>query len=308
VYDAVNGIQYSYVVKGEPEKAVQLIDEFIGNNPGLSFSDQIFFKKGEIYYSLGRYEEAKVGYKEFVANYPRSELISDAYYWIGKCAQNLNQSEEAIFNFNRVLESYPNSEAAASSVIEIGNVYNNIKNYDAAISTFDKAVKKLSDSPRISEILFMKGETLVNKGDVTGAYEVFDEVIQYYKGTIFADKAKLELGLIELAAKRFENAEFYFKSLAESRTDDLGAKAQYYYGETLFEEEKFSDAITALVRVRSIFPAYNEWVTRSVLKLGDCYVEIEDFDKAKEMYRTVLSAHRGDTLGKEAQEKLNKIR
>ena len=43
IFDAVNGLQYCYVAKGQPDNAISTIDEFVNRNPGLSFSDQIFF-------------------------------------------------------------------------------------------------------------------------------------------------------------------------------------------------------------------------------------------------------------------------
>lgn len=308
VFDAVNGIQYSYVAKNEPQKAVALIDNFVSKNPGLSFSDQLFFKKGEIYYSMREYEKAELSYKEFVSDYPRSKQVPDAYYWIGKSAQNLGQNEEAIFNFKKVFDSYPGSEAAGAAVLEIGNIYNAMKDYNSAIDIYDKALDKIPDSPRISEILFMKGVTYGNKKDSDNAYSIFQDVVQNYSGTIFADKAKMELGLIELAAQRYSNAEFYFRNLAESRSDDIGAEAQYYLGVTLYEEGNAEEAITALERVRTIFSAYDEWLTKSYMKLGDVYTEQESFDKAKEYYRSVLTKHKGDQFGQEAQSKLRKLK
>ncbi len=308
VFDAVNGIQYSYVAKNEPQKAISLIDNFVSKNPGLSFSDQLFFKKGEIYYSMREYEKAELSYKEFVSDYPNSKQVPDAYYWIGKSAQNLGQNEEAVFNFKKVFASYPKSEAAGAAVLEIGNIYNTMKNYDAAIDIYDQALDKISDSPRIAEILFMKGVSYGNKKDSDSAYKVFQDVVQYHSGTIFADKAKLELGLIELAAARYSNAEFYFKNLADSRSDDIGAEAQYYLGVSLAEEGNVEDAIDALDRVRNIFSAYDEWLTKSYMKLGDIYTQQESFDKAREYYRSVLTKHKGDQFGQEAQSKLRKLK
>ncbi|MGE5804280.1 MAG: tetratricopeptide repeat protein, partial [Ignavibacteria bacterium] len=60
--------------------------------------------------------------------------------------------------------------------------------------------------------------------------------------------------------------------------------------------------------VRTIFPGYGEWLTRSYLKLGECYTRLNEEDKAKDMYRTVLANHRGDQFGKEAEEKLRELR
>ena len=307
VFDAVNGIQYSFVAKGDYEKAISFIDQFVNSNPSLSFSDQIFFKKGEIYYSARNYEAAKTSYQEFIASYPNSKLVADAYYWIGKSAQNLNQNPEAIYNFNKVFESYPQSESAEAAVIEMGNIYNTLAEYDSAISICDAALEKLSQSQRIPEITYLKGTTLINKKDYASAYDVFDEIIQYYGKTIFADKSKLELGLIDLAKENYTDADLNFKTLAETHSDELGAQAQYYYGVSLFEQEKADSAVIALDRVRIVFSAYDEWLTKSYLKLGECYTKLNQIGKAKEVYRAVISKQRGNAYGKEAQTKLREL-
>ncbi len=76
VYDAINGMQYSYVAMGKSAEAIILIDRFIGQNPNLKFSDQIYFKKGEIYYSERDYQNAKISYQEFLVKYPKSSFGS----------------------------------------------------------------------------------------------------------------------------------------------------------------------------------------------------------------------------------------
>jgi TolA-binding protein len=150
--------------------------------------------------------------------------------------------------------------------------------------------------------------TLVNKKSNDEAENVFTDVIQKYSGTIFAEKSKLELGIIALDGKQYEAANPYFQDLAENRTDEIGAQAQYYYGVSLFNQNNINDAITAFVRVGTSFPAYDEWVTWSCLKLGDCYSKLKDNQRAKEMYRVVLLKHKNDDYGKEAKAKLRGVR
>lgn len=307
VFDAVNGIQSSYVAKGNPEKAVSFLGEFALKNPNLSYSDQLLFKKGEIYYSLGKYEQAKQAYKDFTSAYPKSKLVPDAYYWIGKSAQSLGQNDEAIFNFDKVFRNYKDSELAGSSVLEMGNILRVNKKYDDAIKIYDAGSNDLKKSPKVPEILFNKGQTYLEMKKFQEAYSVFDDVAMYYPESIFADKSKFELALIEMAAGRYSNADNYLSALSEKRSDDVGAKAQYYYGLSLFEQAKYSDAITALVRVRTVFSRYDEWLTKSYLLLGDCYVKLNDKRNAAEMYRAVIAKHSGTSYGDEALKKLRKI-
>lgn len=308
VYDAVNGIGDSYVAQDHPERAIKFIKQFVNQNPSLSFADQIFYKIGDMYYSSQEYKKASTSYKEFIANYPNSRLIPQAYYWIGKSAENLKQNQEAIFNFERVFNTYPASDAAPSSVIEMGNIYNQMKKYDTAISLYNKALTTLPNTLRYPEIMYNEGMTYLNKTSPDSAAQVFNQIIQNYDGTVFAEKSKLQLGLISMRAKQYADAQPYFQVLAQNRTDDIGAQAQYYLGESYLEQQDYNDAITAFVRVETIFPAYDEWVTKAYLKLGDCYADTKDFSRAKEMYRIVFTKHKGDIYGKEARTKLRKLK
>lgn len=308
VFDAVNGIQYCYVAQNDIDKAANFLVEFVNQNPGLNFSDKISFKIGDLYYGLADYKKAVEGYSAFIEKFPNSPLIPDAHYWVGKSAEQLKDNKKAIENFNIVYNSYPKNESAAASIIELTNIYNKQKNYDEAVSLLQTAIDRLKESPRAAELAFLLGSTFVNADNVSSAYDSFNDVITYYDGTIFSEKAKLELGLIDLAAKRYENAEHYFRDLSEKRKDDIGAEAQYYLGETLFEQNNLTDAISAFVRVNTIFPNYDEWVTKSFLKLGDTFVKQKDFKNAKQMYRKVLSRHSRGKIANEANRKLRRIK
>ena len=308
VFDAVNGIQYSYVAMGKPDLAVSLIDNFVEQNPKLKFSDQLYFKRGEIYYSLRDYKNAKTSYQEFVAKFPNSSFVSEAYYWLGKSAQNLNEFDEAAFYYNKVFESYPNSESAAVSVIELGKIYEANENYEAVIKLFDGASSRLKDSPRLPEILFMKGLVYLKMDDLQNAYATFSELALYHQETLFADRAKMEMGLIDLAVSRFETADDLFLDIAEKRTDDLGARAQYYYGFSLFEQKKYTESISALVRIRTVYSNYEVWLSRAYLLMGDCYAQLNENRKAEDMYRTVIARNKGGELGELARQKINQLK
>ncbi|MCZ7613308.1 MAG: tetratricopeptide repeat protein [Ignavibacteriaceae bacterium] len=307
-YDAINGMQYSYVAAGRSNEAINLIDRYVSQNPNLKFSDQIYFKKGEIYYSQRDYENAKLSYQEFLVRYPKSSFVPEAYYWLGKSSQNLKQDDEAIFYFSKVFDNYPGSESAAVSVIELGKMYEAKGNYQAGIDVLERASSKLKDSPRLPEVLFLKGSAYIKVDDVQKAYATFEELAMYHPETVFADRGKIEMGLIDLAISRFNEADKNFLDVAGRRTDDLGAKAQYQYGVSLFEQGKYSEAVSALVRVRTVFSQYEPWISRSYLLMGDCYVKMNDKRQAEEMYRVVVTKHKGNELGEEARQKINKLK
>ncbi|MCU7494487.1 MAG: tetratricopeptide repeat protein [Ignavibacteria bacterium] len=307
-FDAIVGIKDAYMADDRPDEAVSYIDEYVGQNPQASNIDQILFRKGEMYFNLRNYEMAKKSYKDFVTRFPQSSLIPDAYFAIGKSAEILKQNEEALYNFNIVFKNYLMTDPGTASVLEMGKIHSDLKNYDAAISIYSTAIDKFPpESQKIPEIMFNRAMAYISKGDLPKAYDDFNYLIQYYTSTVFADNAKFEISLIELARKNYETSDMLLKELSEARTDELGAKAQYYYGVSLLQQNKIDDAISALVRVKFAFPGFDEWLTSSYLKLGECYEKKNDNAKAREMYLLVVNHHRNDKFGAEAQNKLRTL-
>jgi len=307
VIDAVNGIQYAYIAKDQPALAISSIEQFVKENPKLKLSDQIYFKKGDIYYSLDDYSNAINAYKEFIQYYPKSELIPNAYFWIGKCFANIKKESEAIENFSKVLEISKKSDIGISAAIELANIFSNKKQYASAIQVLNSSIDAMPTSNRVPELLYLRGVAEIKDNNLKAAYSTFEQIITYYEGNIFAAKSKVELGILELNKGNYENAIQLLKEAAENRIDDIGAQAQYYYGLALFNQNKINEAISAFVRVRSIFSAYDEWYTKSLLRLGDCYVKLNDKKLAREMYKAVLIRHPKGEYAIEANKKLKQL-
>jgi TolA-binding protein len=305
IFDAVNGIQYAYVAKEQPENAISFIDQFIASNPKSKYNDQLFFKKGDLYYSIEKYKDAINIYKSFISYYPESQLVANAYFWIGKSASNMKNESEAVSNFSIARSRSPKSDIGISAAIELANIYSDKKQYSSAVSVLKEAAESVPTSNRVPELLFMQGINQIKDSKTAEASSVFDQVINYYDGSIFAAKSKVELGKIRLNQNNYDAAQLLLREVGEKRTDDIGAEAQYYYGVLLYNQSRIEDAISALVRVRSVYAAYDEWYTRSLLKLGDCYIKLNDKKQAREMYRAVLMKHPTGEFAAEAKRKMN---
>jgi TolA-binding protein len=244
------------------------------------------------------------GYSEMINFYPNSELVPEALYWMGKSALLLNNPKEAAEYFNEVISKHITSQYGIQSTIELGKIYAASKEYQKEIELYKNVLPKISSSPNAEEVMFLLGIAYLNVDDKENAYKTFNEITQYYDKTLFSDKAKIELGILELNSKRYANAEQLFTEVAENRTDNIGAKAQYYIGVARFKQKKYDSAISAFVRVRTVFGMYDEWYTKSLLKLGESYYKLKDYSNGKKMFRAVLKKHSRDKYGKEARQKL----
>lgn len=307
VYDAMNGIQYSYLAKDDPEKAISLINAYIVKYPHAPNSERILMKKGEIYYSYGNYPKAIDGYNEMINFYPKSNFAPTAMYWVGKSYAMIEDTVQSTEYFSVIVEKHLKSEYGIEAVVELGKIYSAQKEFEKEIQLYADVIPKISESDKAQEILYLKGEAELNINNQADAYNTFSTIIKYYDKTLFSAKSKIELGIMELNGGRFPNAEILFGEVAKNRTDDIGAEAQYYLGYVLYEQSKYEEAISAFVRVRTVYVSYDEWFIKSLLKLGDCYIKINDKKNAREMFRAVVKRHPNDEYGKEAKSKLNEL-
>ncbi|NUN09842.1 MAG: tetratricopeptide repeat protein [Ignavibacteriaceae bacterium] len=307
-FDAVNGLQYCYVALGDIESAAKILNDYALRNKQSGFSDQLFIKKGELYYSNRDYANARASYYDFINIYSGSKLVPEAYYWAGKSSQNLGEFEEAKQNFNLIISRYPGSDFTISAVIDLASIYESEGSSDKAISLFNRIIKSNETSKRLSELMFLKAKLLQRIGDMSGAYDLFEEITQSFEDNVFSEKSKLELGRIEFQSGRFENAIRLLQKLANTRNDDIGAEAQFILGNTFLVQKKTEDAITAFVRVINIFFRYEEWVKQSYLALGSIYEQKKDTKKAKEMYQVLVNRKGTDDYTNEAKNRLKRIR
>ena len=126
-----------------------------------------------------------------------------------------------------------------------------------------------------------------------------------YPKTAAADRSKVALGWLNHGAENFAEALEYFKDVATSRTDELGAEAQYALGTTQQSMKNYSEAILSFMRVKYVFPAAEDWIMKSYLSLGDCYEKTNQKQKAKDAYNVVVK--QGGELAAEAEQRLRKL-
>ncbi|MCP5063955.1 MAG: tetratricopeptide repeat protein [Ignavibacteriae bacterium] len=307
VYDAVNGIQYCYIVQDKQSGAIKYLDEFISSNSGYSFIDKIRFVKAEIFYNSGDYNLAVSSYGSIIDNHPESKLIPSAYYWMGKSEVLLGNPDKGINYFEVVRSTSLDTEIGFNSVLEAGKIYREKKNLTDEINLYDEVISKLGNSKRLSELNFIKAQAYLESNDIPSAYQAFNEVLRKPDASLFYHKAELELGLLELARGNFENAFELFDDISKNRKDDIAAQALYFKGVAQFDQENYNGAVETLIRVRSLYASYDEWYSKSLMKLGDTYVELGDKKNASEMYKGVLKKHPRDLMGKEAKEKLKSL-
>ncbi len=308
VYDAFNGLFFSYFAQGLQDTAFILIDQFLESNPKLKEADRLFLKRAELFFNAGDFSRAKENYLSFIEFYPSSQYLSEAYYWLGKTYQANGESAQAINSYMWVIEKFDTTSFAPLASVELANVFLDEGRLDETGTVIESALTKYPKDQTVPELKYLKGLLLLAKGDTLSAYDQFDKVINDHVGNQFADKSYIEKGRIELHNRRYDQAVKAFLSVSQRREDIIGAEAQYMLGLAYFAKGDNKDAITAFVRVETVFAEFNDWLAKSYMKLADVYIKMKENKKAISILEKLAEKHPDDDYGKEAKKKLKDLR
>jgi tetratricopeptide (TPR) repeat protein len=105
-------------------------------------------KKGDVLYSLGRYNESLLAYDRAIEIVPNEGL---AWYHKGLALSKLNRYEEAIEAYDNAIETFPED---AILWYHKGKAFFDQSQYDAAIDCYDRAIKL---NPSFAEAWYCKG-------------------------------------------------------------------------------------------------------------------------------------------------------
>ena len=105
-----------------------------------------------------------------------------------------------------------------------------------------------------------------------------------------------------------DSARAEFAILAVNEDDKLlAAESQYRIGELWMRDKNTDAAIDAFVKVKEAFPGYEDWYSLSLLNVGECYEEKQNFVTAREVYEILETLRPEDDFGKTAKRRLKRL-
>lgn len=306
--EAMRSIQYSLMALGREDEVIKDIDSYITTNPTSPFALDFQFKKAELVYTGRKYKDAITEYETIIQRFPDSERAAEALYWMIKSYLNLNDEENANKTYQRLISKYPKSDYTALSLLELGLYAKKINAIFRAESLFSQLVQKYPNHQSAAQASFEMALIRLAVGDTISAMQKFREVSENYPNTGYASQSMWKIAMYYRFKGDFENARQEFARIIVNTSDImLAAEAQYSIGELWMREKQYDKAIEAFTIVREKYVGVEDWYSLALLNLGECYEQINDFSKAREVYQILESTRPDDDFGKTSKRRLKRL-
>ncbi len=270
--------QIYYFQKKYPE-LIAFAEPFI-NNATTKRLPEIARLLGESYFNLGQFDKA-VEYFEKYKSTTSDRLTAEDHYKLGYAYYRINNYEKAIPVFQNATSG--NETIAQNANYHLGDCYIKTNNKPFARNAFYQAYKINKNSTISEDALFhfakLSYELAINP--YNEAIKALLEYVNTYPDNFRVDEAYEYLINLYMQTRNYKEALISIEQIKRpnEKLNIAYQKIAYYRGVELFNDRKYTDAITVFNKSIA-FPYDRHLRSQSIFWIGEAYYRINNLDSA----------------------------
>jgi tetratricopeptide (TPR) repeat protein len=305
---ALDALKSLYILSNQPAEYTRMLKESGLPSADSSSVDSTYYAAAETQFSNGKLDDAATAFSNYLQQYPNGIFAIKAHYYRGESYYNLKKYKEARADYDKVLagpwnDFYENSARHAAAI-----AYQD-KDYAGAFGYYTK-LRSTADNDVVRMLAYeglVKSGYNANRYHEAASYAdsliampgVQDETINdvlYYKAKSLQQYDSSDAALT------------IYQQLSKNKNGDIAAEARYRISEIYLEKGKLKEAEAAANETIHLSSGYDYWIVKSYLLLADVLVQEKDFFNAKATLESIVKHTKIAEAKEEAQKKLEEVK
>lgn len=291
IIEAIDGIQFAQLSAGGMDTSTDILEEFLVDNPTSQTADRLRFRQAENVLQTGDYNAAIREFRQYLRITNNRNQMPEAYFNMADAYLRLGNKQEAANSYETLINDFPESDRVPPSVAELARIQFELGNYAESLRRFQQ-LAEIDPRFRIQAAIGI-GNAELELGNREQARQQFEQVLAENPEQ---NGARIGLGKVLFRDGRTEEAQRFFRLVAENDFTDAGAEAQFMLGELELAAGNREEAIAAYSRVSTLFEAYSEWVANAQMRIAEIYIREGRRGEAISILNSVIERH-PDTEG-----------
>lgn len=174
---------------------------------------QTLYKLGFAYLRSERLDEAATAFARAASEHPAHELAGEARYLGAECRFRQGRFEECARALATFARDLPRHACVPKALLKLGLAHGELGQWKECEAALSELARRGAPPESASEADLWRGRAAAARGDARAARATFERVLGADKG-LFAARARLELGQLDTAAGRHEDALAHFLKVA----------------------------------------------------------------------------------------------
>jgi tetratricopeptide (TPR) repeat protein len=304
--EAIGVIKDIYVEEGRPGDFVDMMNKN-GIRISVNEADSLSFVSGRLKYENDDCAAAVKAFENYLVKYPSGSFVLDALFMKSDCYRRSKEWNKALEGYSAVSGRGPSPYFDRATLEAARISYFEQKNYSAARQYFELLSDMSTNPENRQEALRGLVRCYYQLKDYSKAKETAALLLEG-NGVSTDDKAiaTLLIGKSQQMGGDCSSAITSFKTVASLNRSSWGAEARYEMASCYFSAGDLNNAESAAISVIKETGAFDLWVTKAYILIGDIFMQQKDYFNAKATYESVARNAAMPDLKAEAQQKLDK--
>ena len=279
--------------EGDWDEAARSLDEARDGDAAVAHEASYYL--GLALKEAGQLGDAETALRDARAERPDGPYASAALLELGVLQYERRRYDESVLSFDRLLSEDPSGPYAGEAARRLGESYATLGQQDRAREAFDRAEQLGSATAETrTEVAFQAAYAQFQGGDYDAASDALLRVAADDPSSARAGEALFYAGESAFQAERYARAEEIMAEFTRRFPNHPKADAgRYVLAWTHFKRRDYDAAAQAFERFLSAYTRSAESVpyyADALLRLGDSYSALRQFDDARAVYALVPEA------------------
>ncbi len=218
--------------------------------PSAPAPEQNLFDYANMLYGRKEYDLAATQYAQYLNTYPQGSYLQIALYRLAESQLNLGRTPEAEATYRQLIQRYRTGDYVANAAYRLGSLAYNRRAFDTAARDFETAAIQTKQERIRFSAIYYKARALSELNQPKAAYAEYERLAKSRTNNPFWDRALIQMGRADEAARRTESALAHFTRLSLEGTEaELVAEALVKSSRLLKEDGKTAEALAGFQRV-----------------------------------------------------------
>ena len=266
-------IGYELFSWGETEKALQMLEKAINEDPSLADAHLLL---GEIYGDKGNWAKSREHYLRALEEL-EGESRGAALWGAAVASFHLEDWAESLSLLNELVVSHPYGEFIEEAEVMRMEALVREGNYEEAQRSFQQFLVRFPQSPFLQRARFWYASSFYQAKNWEKAQQLLEEFLRLYPESVYRSSTIEMLGYTYRNLGKETEAQKYFSQLE-------GEEGAFLTADAYYREKEWGKAISSFEEYLSRYPQ-SKFSLEARFKLASSYLEMGNPDKAQELIK-----------------------
>lgn len=298
---------------GRTDEAAKVYRSMIRDDATGDYVQHAMLELGGIEADAGRYEAASAVLRKVHRSLAAdsstdspSPLLEQATYRLGVCEFELGRFDDSAALFEELITAFPSSSLVASASFHAGEARFKTGRFGEAAKHLNRVVERFEDDAVFEPGLLRLGDCLVSLQSWPAAEQAFAKYLNRFGNREQWFQAQFGVGFARENQRRFDEAISAYRDVVSRHNGPTAARAQFQIGESLFAQERFTDAVRELLRVDILY-AYPQWSAAALYEAARCFEKLNKIAEARDHFGKVAENYGDSQWGQLATQRLSEL-